>query len=47
MTTVVRSILFVSGDSERKIGKSRGSNAEALVLNLDDSELLPVSRTPG
>ncbi len=33
----VRSILFVPGDSERKIEKSAGSGADAIVLDLEDS----------
>ena len=37
MTRAARSFLFVPGDSERKIEKSRGSNADALVLDLEDS----------
>ena len=32
----VAPILFVPGDSERKIEKSRASNADALVLDLED-----------
>jgi citrate lyase subunit beta / citryl-CoA lyase len=37
MSVLVRSILFVPGDSERKIEKSQGSSADALVLDLEDS----------
>ena len=37
MSVPLRSILFVPGDSERKIEKSRGSNADALVYDLEDS----------
>ncbi len=37
MSAPVRSILFVPGDSERKIEKSRASKADALVLDLEDS----------
>jgi citrate lyase subunit beta / citryl-CoA lyase len=37
MTASVRSFLFVPGDSERKIEKSRASNADAIVLDLEDS----------
>ncbi len=37
MTIPVRSLLFVPGDSERKIEKSRASNADGLVLDLEDS----------
>ena len=37
MSVPARSMLFVPGDSERKIEKSRASNADALVLDLEDS----------
>jgi citrate lyase subunit beta / citryl-CoA lyase len=37
MSVPLRSMLFVPGDSERKIEKSRASNADALVLDLEDS----------
>lgn len=37
MSLPMRSMLFVPGDSERKIEKSRASNADALVLDLEDS----------
>lgn len=37
MTRPIRSILFVPGDSERKIEKSRASSADAIVLDLEDS----------
>ncbi|WP_298396430.1 CoA ester lyase [Sphingobium sp.] len=37
MSAPVRSILFVPGDSERKIEKSRASGADAIVLDLEDS----------
>lgn len=37
MSALVRSILFVPGDSERKIEKSRASNADALIYDLEDS----------
>ena len=33
----VRSMLFVPGDSERKLAKSEGSAADALILDLEDS----------
>lgn len=33
----MRSILFVPGDSERKIGKAGASGADALILDLEDS----------
>ena len=37
MSTPIRSILFVPGDSERKIEKSRASKADGLVYDLEDS----------
>jgi citrate lyase subunit beta / citryl-CoA lyase len=37
MGTPLRSLLFVPGDSERKLAKSRSSHADALVLDLEDS----------
>lgn len=40
MTTArrnLKSMLFVPGDSEKKMGKARGSSASALVLDLEDS----------
>lgn len=37
MIPLVRSILFVPGDSERKIEKSKALSADALVLDLEDS----------
>jgi citrate lyase subunit beta/citryl-CoA lyase len=33
----LRSMLFVPGDSERKLAKGEGSGADALVLDLEDS----------
>ena len=33
----MRSMLFVPGDSERKLEKSLGSGADALILDLEDS----------
>ncbi len=33
----LRSFLFVPGDSERKLGKARGNEADALILDLEDS----------
>jgi citrate lyase subunit beta/citryl-CoA lyase len=35
--TVLRSLLFVPGDSERKQAKGLGSGADALILDLEDS----------
>src|SRR5690606_34100373 len=32
-----RSMLFVPGDSERKLEKARGTEADALILDLEDS----------
>lgn len=40
MSRPIRSILFVPGDSERKIEKSRVSRADAIVLDLEDSVAL-------
>jgi citrate lyase subunit beta / citryl-CoA lyase len=43
----LRSLLFVPGDSERKQVKARGTAADALILDLEDSvapERLPVAR---
>jgi citrate lyase subunit beta / citryl-CoA lyase len=37
MRPPVRSLLFVPGDSERKLEKSRASQADSLVLDLEDS----------
>ena len=34
---ILRSFLFVPGDSERKMEKGRGSAADALILDLEDS----------
>ena len=34
---VIRSFLFVPADSERKLKKSQGSSADALILDLEDS----------
>jgi citrate lyase beta subunit len=33
----MRSILFVPGDSERKLAKAAGAGADALALDLEDS----------
>src|SRR6266496_3318044 len=44
---ILRSLLFVPGDSERKLAKARLSRADALVLDLEDSvaaERLPMGR---
>jgi citrate lyase subunit beta/citryl-CoA lyase len=34
---MLRSFLFIPGDSERKLGKADGAGADALVLDLEDS----------
>lgn len=34
---ILRSLLFVPGDSERKLAKASGSPADALILDLEDS----------
>jgi citrate lyase subunit beta/citryl-CoA lyase len=34
---IIRSWLFVPGDSERKLEKARGNEADALILDLEDS----------
>ena len=39
----IRSLLFVPGDSERKIAKAQGSVADALILDLEDA-VLPDNR---
>ncbi len=44
---MIRSFLFVPGDSERKLAKSEGSKADALLLDLEDAvaeERLPLAR---
>jgi citrate lyase subunit beta/citryl-CoA lyase len=46
-TRVSRSFLFVPADSERKLAKARGSGADALILDLEDSvaaDSRPVAR---
>jgi len=35
--TALRSLLFVPGDSEKKLGKADGVGADALILDLEDS----------
>lgn len=37
MTSIIRSWLFVPGDSEKKLTKGRGNAADALILDLEDS----------
>jgi citrate lyase subunit beta/citryl-CoA lyase len=34
---MMRSLLFVPGDSERKMAKAAGAGADALILDLEDS----------
>ncbi|WP_419833246.1 hypothetical protein [Endozoicomonas atrinae] len=34
---LARSYLFVPGDSEKKLAKSQGTDADALILCLEDS----------
>ncbi|MGL4813001.1 MAG: aldolase/citrate lyase family protein, partial [Beijerinckiaceae bacterium] len=33
----MRSLLFVPGDSEKKLAKGLGSGADALIIDLEDS----------
>ncbi|MDB5108761.1 MAG: CoA ester lyase [Candidatus Binatus sp.] len=45
---ILRSLLFVPGDSERKLAKGEASHADALVLDLEDSvpaERIEIART--
>ena len=45
--TVIRSFLFVPGDSERKLEKAAGAGADALIVDLEDSvtaEARPAAR---
>lgn len=37
MTTPIRSLLFVPGDSDKKLGKIAGSAADAVILDLEDA----------
>lgn len=44
---LLRSLLFVPGDSEKKLAKAQGTGADALLLDLEDAvsqERLPVAR---
>jgi citrate lyase subunit beta/citryl-CoA lyase len=41
---ILRSLLFVPADSERKLEKARGSKADALILDLEDSVAAPNRR---
>ena len=47
MHMILRSLLFVPADSEKKLAKSKSSSADALILDLEDSvaaENRPVAR---
>ena len=35
--TNLRSLLFIPGDSEKKLGKTDGAGADALILDLEDA----------
>ncbi len=37
----LRSWLFVPGDSEKKLGKAAAVGADALILDLEDSVVIP------
>src|SRR3984957_4814406 len=39
-TPLLRSLLFVPGDSEKKLAKALSSGADALILDLEDSVAL-------
>ena len=41
---ILRSMLFIPGDSERKLSKGEASPADALILDLEDS--VAPNRTP-
>ncbi len=48
MTSYLKSLLFVPGDSEKKLGKALGVGASALILDLEDSvsvERIDVARS--
>jgi citrate lyase subunit beta/citryl-CoA lyase len=34
---MIRSLLFVPGDSERKLEKARAAGADAIIVDLEDS----------
>ena len=40
----MRSLLFVPGDSEKKLAKSLGSKADVLILDLEDSVVAEIGR---
>ena len=37
MTAILRSLLFIPGDSEKKLGKADGAGADGLILDIEDS----------
>jgi len=41
--SVLRSLLFIPGDSEKKLGNGDRAGADALILDLEDS-VLPEKR---
>ena len=41
MSFVLRSLLFVPADSERKIARAMASEADVVILDLEDSVALP------
>jgi citrate lyase subunit beta/citryl-CoA lyase len=43
---MMRSLLFVPADSERKLSRASDSGADALVLDLEDS-VLPAAKARG
>jgi citrate lyase subunit beta/citryl-CoA lyase len=43
--TVLRSLLFIPGDSEKKLGKADSTGADALILDLEDS-VAPQNKGP-
>ncbi len=48
MTSYLKSLLFVPGDSEKKLGKALGVGASALILDLEDAvsvERIAIART--
>jgi citrate lyase subunit beta/citryl-CoA lyase len=48
MTTILKSMLFVPGDSEKKMAKAQGCAASALILDLEDAvsiERIDVARS--
>ncbi len=41
MSFILRSLLFVPADSERKIARALSSEADVVILDLEDSVALP------